>query len=105
MAGLTDLKRTAADKKAERKRWEEPVMASDDYPYGLSIHLDHETLAKLGVDLDAEDEVTITGQCVVTESSVNTNNGVTTKRAVLQIRKMKIAGAREPNASKELYED
>jgi hypothetical protein len=47
MAGkMTDMKRTAA----ERKENSSPMKTGeDDYPYGLSIRLDHHSLKKLGM--------------------------------------------------------
>jgi hypothetical protein len=46
---LTDMKRTAADKKAEDAKYEGHKLGGDDYPYGLSISLDHHSLKKLGM--------------------------------------------------------
>lgn len=44
--GMTDMKRT----KAERKENNSPMkMGEDDYPYGLSVRLDHHSLKKLGM--------------------------------------------------------
>lgn len=46
MAKLVDMKRS----KAERKEIGKPSSTEDDaYPYGLTIHLDHAQLEKLGV--------------------------------------------------------
>ena len=52
---LVDVRRTDADKQAEAKRWE-GTEGQDDYPYGLSIHINDEVMAKLGLtekDFDA----------------------------------------------------
>ncbi len=44
--GMTDMKRTAK----ERKENNSPMKTGeDDYPYGLSIRLDHHSLKKLGM--------------------------------------------------------
>lgn len=46
MVKLTDMKRT----KAERKENTSPMKTGeDDYPYGLSVRLDHHSLKKLGM--------------------------------------------------------
>lgn len=49
MAKLTDMKRTKADKKEESAKYEGHKLGEDDYPYGLSISLDHHSLKKLGM--------------------------------------------------------
>jgi hypothetical protein len=49
MAKMTDMKRTKADKKAEREKYDGHKLGEDDYPYGLSVRLDHHSLKKLGL--------------------------------------------------------
>lgn len=62
---LVDIKRTKADKKAEKKRWDEPY-EGDDYPYGLQLHLDDETIKKMGLgDFDADQVVRLEAQAFV----------------------------------------
>jgi hypothetical protein len=46
---LTDMKRTKADKKAEDEGYDGHKVSEEDYPYGLSIRLDHHSLKKLGM--------------------------------------------------------
>lgn len=47
---MVDLKRTAADKKAEQEKYDaSPIGDCDDYPYGLRICLDSATLKKLSL--------------------------------------------------------
>jgi hypothetical protein len=43
------MKRTKADKKAEEEKYSSNKIGGDDYPYGLSVHLDHHSLKKLGL--------------------------------------------------------
>lgn len=74
---MVDLKRTAADKKAEQERYESaPIGGSgDDYPYGLRICLDAATLKKLGLKpLKVGARVTLSGfadvvSCGMSESA------------------------------------
>lgn len=47
--GMMDMKRTKADKKAESEKYDGHKLGEDDYPYGLSIRLDHHSLKKLGM--------------------------------------------------------
>jgi hypothetical protein len=47
---LVDMKRTAAEKKAEREKYDKPgSIGGDDYGYGLGVRLDHHHLEKLGI--------------------------------------------------------
>jgi hypothetical protein len=46
---MTDMKRTKADKKAEDEKYASHKMGGDDYPYGLTVSLDHHGLKKLGM--------------------------------------------------------
>lgn len=45
---MVDMKRTKAERKAEHEGLGHKV-GEDDYPYGLSIRLDHHSLKKLGM--------------------------------------------------------
>ena len=91
--GLVDIKRTKADKAAEKKRWEEPV-SGDDYPYGLQLRLDDETIKKLKLgDLDAEQEVRVAAVAFVSEDNANKRNGKTVRSVTLQITKLSVLQA------------
>lgn len=46
---MKDMKCTKADKKAEDEKYNSHKMGQGDYPYGLSISLDHHSLKKLGI--------------------------------------------------------
>lgn len=46
---MVDMKRTKADKKAEDAKYEAHKVGGDDYPYGLTVSLDHHGLKKLGM--------------------------------------------------------
>lgn len=103
---LVDVKRTKADKEAERKRWEgESVVGEmDDYPYGLTIHLDDQTMEKLGLtgaDFDTGEPVAIVAEGVITEDRINTVNGKTRRSMSIQLRKMAVSqeGEREDVAT------
>lgn len=50
MDKMKDMKRTKADKKAEDERYSGHKIGQDDYPYGLSVSLDHHSLKKLGIE-------------------------------------------------------
>jgi len=90
---LVDVKRTKADKEAERKRWEgeSAVAEMDDYPYGLTLHLDDQTMEKLGLsgtDFDTGEPVKLVAEAVITEDRINTINGKTRRSMSIQLRKM-----------------
>ena len=89
---LTDMKRTPAELKAEKERWNKPSAPDmPQYGYGLRICLDREALAKLGVkaaSLNVGDTVTVTAQCEVCEISQNDSTRSKNSRVELQIEKM-----------------
>lgn len=93
---LTDVKRTKADKKAEQERWKDggAVENMDDYPYGLTLHLDDEVLEKLGLtdaDFDTGQPVMLTSEAIITEDRINTVNGKTRRSMSIQLRKIAIS--------------
>lgn len=48
---IADMKRSAADKKADQQRYKGgPSVGSDDYHHGLHIELDHHGMKKVGMD-------------------------------------------------------
>lgn len=66
----------------------------DDYPYGLCISLDNDTLGKLGVELPpVGTEVMITAKAIVRSTSVRQDDEETYRRAELQITDMVVAPA------------
>lgn len=106
MAELVDMKRTAADKKAEQERWSGSPAEQDDYPYGLSICLDDAALAKLGVkasDFETGEPVTLQASCDVTESSERIVNGKTTRSLTLQLQKISLSQPAGEDMATTLY--
>lgn len=92
MSLLVDMKRTPADKKAERDKWENPTTGTDDYGYGLTISLDNTALEKLGVSVPAAGEaVNMVAECVVTEDRITTVNGKVERSLSLQLRKLHLS--------------
>lgn len=99
-----DIKRTKADKEAEKKRWDQPY-TGDDYPYGLKLELDNETITKLGLgDMDADETVMIMAEGFVANDTVNKRDGKTVRNVTIQISKLAIDQAEEDDdASETLY--
>lgn len=85
---MVDLKRTPAEKVEAAA----PVVANDtpDYPYGLCICLDHDTLDKLDLDADCEVGDTIHLVCFATVKACSQEviNGERRNRIELQITDM-----------------
>lgn len=105
---LVDVARTAADKKKEQEAYKEnSVDDMPDYPYGLEIRLNSETLEKLKLgDLDAADGVMVMARGMVTEDSVTTINGKKRQHMVIQLQKIAITPADAENtAASTLYGD
>lgn len=93
MATMVDLARTAAEKKAELERWENGPKEADrpDYPYGLTLFLDYETLKKMGMadrDFDAGQPVKIQAEAMITEDRIEIVNGEKRHCISLQVQKM-----------------
>jgi hypothetical protein len=90
---LVDVKRTKAEKKQEQAKYEEPTV-TDDYPWGLSIRLDNDTINKLGLgDLDANQEVRLFADGFVSEDSATKRNGTTDRSVSIQITKLAVLPA------------
>jgi len=91
---LTDMKRTPAELKAEKERYNKPIAAdAPPYNYGLRIRLGREELAKLGLkasSLSVGDTVTVTAQCEVCEISQNDSARHKNSNVELQIEKMAV---------------
>ncbi len=87
---LVDIKRTDADKKAEEKRWEEPS-EREDYPYGLSIHIDEEAMAKLGLsekDFDTGQPVKVMAEGFISNDSITRTGGKSRRSMSIQFTKL-----------------
>lgn len=105
---LIDVKRTKADKKAESDRWKgDAVEEMDDYPYGLTVNLDDDTMSKLGLtdkDFDTGEPVMLMAEAVITEDRINTINGKTRRSMAIQLRKIAISqGEGKADVSTTLY--
>lgn len=105
---LIDVKRTKADKKAESDRWKgDSVEEMDDYPYGLTVNLDDDTMGKLGLtdkDFDTGEPVMLMAEAVITEDRINTINGKTRRSMAIQLRKIAITqGDEKADVSTTLY--
>lgn len=95
MPDLKDMKRTPAELKEETAEMDAPT--PDDYPYGLRLHLDDETLEKLDASLKAGEDVMIVARAKV--KNINTHEEETEEgggirsNAELQITHMTVAEA------------
>lgn len=90
--GLTDLKRTKEEKKPMGTPM--PCESQDEYPYGLCIDLNTDSLDKLGISIDkfsVKDIVCIYAECQIKSISQSSHiEGKEDKRLSLQITKMKV---------------
>lgn len=91
MNGLTDMKRTPTDKKAEEKKHER--IGQEDYPYGLRVSLGHEEMAKLGIDSMPKvgDKVHLQSHAHVISTHEHSRDGQKPNRGVeLELRHMAV---------------
>lgn len=93
MKGMTDMKRTKSERKAENT----PMKSDgDSYPYGLSVRLDHHSLKKLGMHdklPKVGDKLKLNAHAhVVSVSDHSHEGGESSKHVELQLRHMGIEG-------------
>jgi len=106
MAKLVDLKRS----KAERKKDAEPLSAAaegNDYPYGLTVDLDHDSMKKLGMHTlpKAGSKLHIHAEAHVKSVRDNQRAGGKRERGMsLELRKMAIAATQKAAANPNVRE-
>lgn len=92
---LAEMKRTKADKKVEKERYDSPSsLGGSDYHHGLSVHLDHESLAKLGITKlpTVGSKMTLHAHAHVKSAEESHSEGGKPRRSVsLELRKMELA--------------
>jgi len=88
---LKDMARTKAEKK-EANSLVMPKESEPDYPYGLRVHLDHESLKKAGITElpKAGEEMHFTAKARVHSASSESRDGGEEHRLELQITHMGI---------------
>jgi hypothetical protein len=101
---LTDMKRTKADKKAEEEgNLKGHAIDGEDYPYGLSIRLDHHSLKKLGMHNSLPkvgSKIMLHAHAHVKSASEHSEEGGKKRRHVeLELRHMAVEG-HEPGKGK-----
>ncbi len=99
---LTDVKRTAADKKKEDAPYEE-----SDYPYGLELTLDTPTVDKLGLGaVEVSQEVRVNAKAFVSSYRSDQRNGKDERRVSLQITELAVMqSGDDADAAKTMYEE
>ena len=90
------MKRTAAEKKAQEKRYDKPMASSgDDYGYGLCIQLDKSALEKLGLkpsSFDVGDEVEFEGRGTIKALRQDKSSNYDSSNVEIQITKLGLEG-------------
>lgn len=93
MADLVSMKLTAAEKKErDSGMLASPSYEGEQYPWGLSLNLEHEALKKLGIKgLTAGQELTLIAKVKVTSASSYSTEGQEDRAsASLQITEMSL---------------
>ncbi len=95
---LKSIAITKADREKREKAWSEPKAEMPEYPYGMRIQLDHETLKKLGIDeLPAVGSyLALEARVCVRETAENDdiyNGGDKRRSMTVQIEKMALESA------------
>lgn len=106
---MTDMRRTPEEKADKLSDMLPTPLSLPDYPSGLSICLNEETLEKLDLDqkdYDVGDMVHIQGMGLVTSKSMNTNaDGSTNCRIEIQITHLASENEDEENEEADDEED
>ncbi len=100
---LQSMKRTKKETKSHEAEVAEPISAEEDYPYGLNINLEKESLEKLGLDIDdfsIGGKVDIICQAEVTSLHESANKNSTNASASLQITNMAMKARPNENPKK-----
>lgn len=96
---LVEMKRSKADRK---KTAEQTVGGGgEDYPYGLRVNLDHESLAKLGIDKmpSVGDKLHLHAHAhVVSAEERSTEGGKKHRHVGLELRKMQVGESGDETA-------
>lgn len=88
---MVSLKRTKADRKKQEERYK-VTSTGEDYPYETRLHLDHEMMDKLGIEMPkVGSEVHIHARARVNSTSHNTENGGKPRKSMsLQMTHMRL---------------
>lgn len=88
MKELISVARTPSEKQEAAGRYDEPSNM-EDYPYGLSMYLDNDTIEKLEIgDIDTADGVMIHAKGMIREDSMTIINGKKRRSLSIQITAM-----------------
>jgi len=98
--GMVDMKRTKAEKKARDSA--KPSSLEDDYPYGHRVHLDHDDMEKLGMDMpQVGDKFHLRAHAHVASASEDSREGGKKHRRIeLHLRKMAIEHGNKSETAK-----
>lgn len=97
---MKDMKRTKAEKKGEGTL-KAPSMTQDDYPYGLRVRLEHESLNKLGMSKlpKVGDKLHLHAHAhVVSTEERSGEDGKKRRHVEVELRKMDLGGAPKDEA-------
>jgi hypothetical protein len=96
MAKLVDLKRTSAERKADRERFDKPS-SGDDYGYGLRVRLDHSHLKKLGITElpKAGDHLHVHAKAHVSSVGSHSSEGRDDRHIELELRHMAVSATKK----------
>lgn len=89
---LKSMKVTKEDRKKREEMYKSPCIDTDDYPYGLRIHLDSEMLTKLGIKTlpKTGGTFTLSASGTIKSTEVNDREGKEKKSMSLQIEKLDV---------------
>lgn len=99
---MISMKRTAEEKKSEDHSEAICMDERDDYPWGLSIDLDEETMEKLEFSGKIGDEFTLVAKVCVKSTHESASDNHSNKTASLQITDMDLTKKADEKSAEEL---
>lgn len=102
-----DLKNMKMTPKEAKEQYEPKSLDSPQYPYGLCLNLDNDSLEKLGIPIPAVgQELSLTAKVEVTSvSQYDSKNGHKNSSISLQITDMALEKSKQKVDSKKIYDN
>jgi len=100
---MIDLKKTKPEMKDEKKEYGIGSAQVDEYPWGLLLTLNKDSLEKLGIDVskvDIAQKVTLNCEASITAVSQSASKTNTDRSVTLQIQKMECSLGKTPSPSR-----
>lgn len=102
---LVSMKRSKKERNREQKEMDATSPSMEEYPYGLSLHLDNDSLDKLGIGQlpKVGKKFRLHAECEVKSASLHERNGKRNRDLTLQVTRLALAS--NPTSGVDALED